>query len=442
MQIDIRFPISVLALASALACGSASASGFQIRENSVKALGRANSGTAVASGDASVVANNPAAMTNLDSVTFQADVTVIDLTAEYSGGGTTAFGTPLQGGDGGDPGDATPVPALAIVVPLRGAFEGLTLGASVSAPFGLKTEYDAAWLGRYNAIESDVETIDVTLSAGLRLSERLSAGVGLIYQRADVTLSNGIDFGTALAAAGVPGFVPQSADGVVEVSGDDGGIGWVAGLQWRPTDALTLGYSHRSEIDHVLEGEADFDVPGSAAAVFAAIGNPSFNDGPVYAPLVTPSVDTLSLQYDFSDRFRMMADVQRTDWHSLDAVRIFRAGGMQLANEPFAWKDTWLYSVGGEFDLSETLTLRAGVAQDETPTIDETRSPRLPDNDRMLYSIGMTWNATDHWSIDAAYSRVEIEGSRVDIASTSGSRLIGDFEGYADLLGIAAQYRF
>ena len=42
--------ISVLALgiAGALAVGQAHASGFQLRENSVKNLGRANSGTAVA----------------------------------------------------------------------------------------------------------------------------------------------------------------------------------------------------------------------------------------------------------------------------------------------------------------------------------------------------------------------------------------------------------
>src|SRR4249919_4041455 len=98
--------ISVLALgiAGALAFGQAQASGFQLRENSVKNLGRANTGTAVAQDDASVVANNPAAMVNLSQSTFQIDATDIDLDAEFDGGGTTALGTPLNGGDGGDPG--------------------------------------------------------------------------------------------------------------------------------------------------------------------------------------------------------------------------------------------------------------------------------------------------------------------------------------------------
>src|SRR5690606_1174001 len=87
----INMSALALGVAGVLAAGQADASGFQIRENSVKNLGRANAGTAVAWGDASVVLNNPAAMTNLDRTTFQADVTVIDLTADFSGSGTTAL---------------------------------------------------------------------------------------------------------------------------------------------------------------------------------------------------------------------------------------------------------------------------------------------------------------------------------------------------------------
>ena len=59
---------------------------------------------------------SPTAMVNLKQTTVQADVTVIDLTADFTGSGTTALGAPagpLTGGNGGDAGDATPVPALA-----------------------------------------------------------------------------------------------------------------------------------------------------------------------------------------------------------------------------------------------------------------------------------------------------------------------------------------
>ena len=34
---------------------------------------------------------------------------------------------------------------------------GTAIGAMVSAPFGLKTEYDRDWVGRYYAATSDVQ---------------------------------------------------------------------------------------------------------------------------------------------------------------------------------------------------------------------------------------------------------------------------------------------
>lgn len=452
-----RITVSALALgvAGVLASGQAQATGFQLRESSVKNLGRGQAGVATASDDASVVSNNPAAMVNLDRTTVQADVTVIDLTADFEGGGFAAAGTPLQqpltGGDGGDPGDPTPVPNFAVVVPLHGALEGLTVGASVGAPFGLKTEYDSTWMGRYNAIESDLKTVDLTLSAAVQLHDRFSVGVGLIYERAEATLTNAIDFGSAICRVNIAAcitptpatapFGPQRNDGHFKVNGDDTGMGWLLGAQWRPTDSLAIGYSHRSEIDHELEGTLDFTVPG---AVQAALGPAAarFADGDGGAKLTTPSVDILSLQYAFSDDVRVMADVQWTDWSSLRDVTVTRANGTVVATEAFAWNDSELYALGAEWDLSDAFTLRGGVTRDETPTHDETRTPRLPDNDRMLYSIGFTWRMSDNLSFDAAFQRIEIEDPEIAAVSTSGSVLVGEFNGHANLFGVAAQYRF
>ncbi|WP_133479598.1 OmpP1/FadL family transporter [Cognatilysobacter segetis] len=446
----MRVTALALGIAGALTLGNAHASGFQIRENSVKNLGRANSGTAVAKKDASVVSNNPAAMVNIDRTTVQADVTLIDLDAEFTGGGKTAIGTPLNGGNGGDPGEMTPVPALAAVFPLSGSLDNLTVGVSVDAPFGLKTEYDPNWVGRYNAITSDVKTVDLNLSAAIALTERFSIGLGAIVQHADVTLSNAIDFGTAVCAASgnlancvnpAYPFRPQNNDGTVEVSGNDTSFGWRVGMQWRPTDRLTIGAVHRSEIDHDLQGRADFTVPSAVAAI-PSVGS-VYRDTDINAPLTTPSVTTVSVEYAITDAFRLMADYQATDWHSLQAVRINREGGGVLGNEPFQWKDTNFYSLGGEWDLSPAWTLRAGIAKDESPTNDTYRTPRLPDKDRKIFTIGATWNVTDAFSVDAAYMRINVDDPTINnIHSSSNSTLTGTFKAHADLFGIAAQYRF
>ncbi|KQY50560.1 outer membrane protein transport protein [Lysobacter sp. Root494] len=457
------FSALALGIAGVLAMGQAHATGFQLRESSVKNLGRGQAGAATGDNDASVVSNNPAAMVNLDKTTVQADVTAIDISFQFEGGGTSGAGTPLTGGDGGNAGSVQAVPNLSAVFPLQGALEGLTVGAAIGAPFGLKTEYDRDWVGRYNAVESDLKLVDLTLSAAVQLHERLSVGVGLIYERGDVTLSNAIDFGTFMAATPTGG-VPQGADGFATVSGDGTGIGWLAGVQWQPTDSLRLGFSHRSEIDLDLEGDARFDAPANfrgAQPLYRALAtNPAlpltpaqrqrlavlgngFVDSDISAPLTTPSVSTLSATYSVTDTVRVMADAQWTDWSSLRSINIDYANPFQPNTvEDFSWNDTEMYAIGAEWDLSDRFTLRGGVTRDETPTHIETRTPRLPDNDRMLYSIGFTWNISDAFSVDAAYQRIEIDTSEVDIVSSSSSHLVGEFDGYANLVGVSAQYRF
>ena len=83
-----RLSALAVAIVGVLAVGNAAASGFQIRENSIKSQGRALTGTTVAKDDATVAITNPAAMVNLDKNTFQADLTVIDLNAKFTGGGS------------------------------------------------------------------------------------------------------------------------------------------------------------------------------------------------------------------------------------------------------------------------------------------------------------------------------------------------------------------
>ena len=446
------FRASALALAvlGTLVAGQASASGFQLREQSVKNLGKSNAGSIVGK-DASNVSLNPAAMTNLDKNTFQADIAVIDLTADFTGSGRVlgSPALPLSGGNGGDPGDPTVVPNMAAVFPLHGALEGMTVGASIGAPFGLKTDYEPGWVGRYRALTSDVKLIDLTLSAAFKATDGVSVGFGLIYERAEVTLSKAIDFGTAICASSNPAncfnqqypFKPQQLDGAFEVQGSNTGLGYVVGAQIAPNDRLAIGISHRSEIKHELTGSLDFqNVPALLA------NDPRFQDGDGGARLVTPAITTLSVSYGFTDNFRVMADYQSTGWSSLHDVVIKRTNGTVVGSEPFDWDDTDFFSVGAEFDLSDAFTIRGGVAQDESPTNDTHRTPRLPDADRMLYSIGATWNMSESLSIDAAFQRITIDNPMinlpVDAAAGNTSTLVGEFEGHANLFGVSMQYRF
>lgn len=442
----IQMSALALGIAGALAFGQAQASGFQLKENSVKAMGRAFAGSGVATGDASVVVNNPATMTTFEGTTIQSDVTVVDLNASFNGGGYAANGTPLvrplTGSDGGNAGGATPIPAMSIIHKFE---NGLTVGAMVSAPFGLKTEYDRGWVGRYHALTSDLKTVDLTLSAAYEIvPDRFSVGAGLIYERAEAELSKAVDFGSALAFSSVPGFAPQSADGEAVITGDDTGIGYIFGLNFRPTDKLAIGLTHRSEIDHDLQGEADWTVPGSARTVLNSIGRSAlFSDGKASAKLTTPSVTSFSVSYQVNDKLALMGDFAKTDWHSLKEIRIDFVNPDPDSVEDFSWDDTRFWSIGAEYKLSEAFTIRGGYAYDETPTTFATRTPRLPDEDRRWYSFGLTWNMSEQVEINASYTRIEPDSPKVGIIDAANRHtLFGEYSSDVNLFGISGRYSF
>jgi long-chain fatty acid transport protein len=447
----VQMSALALGIAGALAIGQAQASGFQLKENSAKALGRAFAGSAVATGDASVVVNNPAAMTRFSGTTVQADVTVIDLNAKFKGGGYAGNGfgpvaAPLTGGDGGEAGDVTPVPAISVIHKFD---NGLAVGAMVSAPFGLKTEYDANWVGRYSAIKSEVKTVDLTVSAAYEIvPDRFSVGAGIVYERGEAELSKAVDFGTALfanpATRPLPFARPQLRDGKAVVTGDDSAFGWIVGMTFRPTDSLSFGLSHRSEIDHELDGKVDWTVPADVATIFGSSPTTSslFKDGGAVAKLTTPSITTFSAMWQVNDKLALMGDYTQTDWHSLREVRIDFKNPDADSVEPFNWGDTVFWSVGAEYKLSDTLTLRGGYAYDETPTTFATRTPRLPDEDRRWYSLGVTWAMSDKIELTAGYTRLQPDTPKIGIIDSSRHVLFGKYDSNVNLLAFSGQYKF
>ena len=167
-----------------------------------------------------------------------------------------------------------------------------------------------------------------------------------------------------------------------------------------------------------------------------------FASGKGGALLTTPSTHTFSAQYNITPTARVMGEYQRTGWSSLRSVDIKRDTGVVIGQEAFNWSDSNMYSLGGEVDLSPAFTLRAGIGRDETPTHDSYRSPRLPDNDRTLLSIGGTWNVNDRMSLDVAYMRVNLKDSPLYATSSTGTLFTGKVEGGANIFGIGGQIKF
>ncbi|HET6545176.1 MAG TPA: outer membrane protein transport protein [Rhodanobacteraceae bacterium] len=432
-----------LAVFMALASREAGASAFQLKENDAQGLGRSYAGSTAAPGDPAVIANNPAAMSEFRGPLVQADVTAINFSTDFHGGGTDALGRPLSGGDGGNGGTTKPVPAIYAATPIGDRWR---VGAAVTVPFGFETSYDHGWVGRYHAYKSQLQSLALTLSASYAVSDELSLGASLVAQRTHANLTQAIDLGAVLAANPLlpPGyFLPQGADGFGGLDGDDWGYGWQAGLLWKPDANNRIGFNYHSQIDHTIEGDASFYIPDTVAQVLTSGGSTAFQDSGGRADFDTPWFATLSWWHTLNERISFGVDLSYTHWSSFRDLRVhFDNPDQPDSLEVFDYDNSLFGSIGMDYRLDDAWTLRGGLAIDGTPTHESTRDPRIPDATRRWLSLGIGYKASEHTEFNLGYAHLFVNDSHIAATTVTGDTLIGHFESDGNLLAISGTYRF
>ena len=434
---------SAAAIATAFA-STASAESFALNEFSTIELGHANAGAVVQTDDASAAFANPAllplydrsAVTGALSGVWGDDVSFSDR------GSTDATGAPL-GGDTDDFLSDAYIPALHAVYAPGGRW---AFGLSLAAPYGLSTSYDADWPGRYQALDSDLTVIDLSPSVGYQLTDTVSIGGGLNIQYVEAKLTNALDFGAVclgalpVATCAGAGLLPQAADGNARVEGDDVSIGYNLGVAWTPTETVRVGVHYRSEIAHELEGDADFTVPANAAPLTAT---GLFADSDVEARLDLPATLEVGVMWQATEKTRLYFDVRQRYWSSLQEIRIkFDNPAQPDSVETLAYEDTVKVAAGVDYAINPAVTLRAGVALDETSTQSDHRLARITDDDRTYYALGASWTPNPDWQIDAAYNRVDIDSHDFDQTGDFNDRVVGRAEGAANVLSLGVTRRF
>ncbi len=413
---------------------TAAASGFQLKENSAKGLGRSFAGSTAAPGDVSSVVNNPAAMSTLDGVYFKADLTLINFSTKFEGAGQDVTGAPLTGGNGGNGGLTQPVPAMYLAMPVG---EASHVGFAVTVPYGFTTEFDKDWVGRYKAVKSKLQTVDFIVSYSYALSNNFSLGGSLIAQQTKADLTSMVDYGTFLGE-------PQSHDGLARITGDATDYGWQLGALWQISARDSLGLNYRAKISHTLKGNATFhDVPPQLGSLVAT-GN--FQDTRGTADFATPATAVFSYWHQ-GDRIGFGADASYTGWTSFKELRIKYGSGQSDTVEPENWRNTSYFSIGGDYRLNNMWTVRAGVAYDQTPTLDSTRTPRVPDAARRWLSFGLDYTPSSDFELNVGFAHLWVDDSTIDNTSAAtrgptGSTLLGKSKNSANLLGVSGTFRF
>lgn len=460
------FPLAVSLAIGAWSAG-ASAGGFSIANQNGSGLGNAFAGQAAAAENASTIFFNPAGMTLLPGREVVGGVAALRPNIKFNDAGSTTPTSPLpappgyaRGGSGGDAGDWGFVPQGYLSWELRPGT--LWAGVGLSAPFGLTTEWDSGWIGRFHAVKSELSAVNLNPSIAWKVNERFSVGGGINLQYVKAELTRQVPYGAvtlgrvlggnpAACAGAVAGALGGcAAEGSSKVEGDDWSWGWNLGAMIVFSPDTRMGIAYRSSIKHKLEGDVSFaNVPNYA--VLGAAGAPlgaAFSNGSVTAELEVPATFSVGFSHQLNRKLQLLADYTWTGWDSVDNLVINRTNGSTLATERLRFSNGWRVGLGANYQLNDRWKLRFGTAYDRSPVQDDFRTPRLPDDSRVWLAFGAQVALNRQLSIDVGYAHEFIDDapSRLPSAASASDlpkgALVGTYKSHVDLVGVQVRYRF
>ncbi|MBF7142646.1 MULTISPECIES: OmpP1/FadL family transporter [Pseudomonas] len=418
---------SSLGLAVTLASTQLLASGFAINEQSVSGMGVGFAGRSSSAEDASTVAGNPAGMALLKREQFTVGAAAIYADTDINHSRST-----LGGSSEGDMVPLVGVPMGYYVKPLNDQW---AVGFGVYVPFGLATDYESGFAGRYWADRSEVKVITFQPTVSYAFNDKVSIGIGPTFNRIEGELTSR----TINAANPISG-----GDGQVKIKGDDTAVGFNAGILIQATDSTRLGLTYHSKVDYHLDGNTKARNLRPVAAL------PAFNfKADASLDITTPESVDLSFTHELNDRWTIYGGSTWTRWSRLENITVENSGnrtatalGLGTITEEQNWHDTWAHAIGAAYKLNKQWTLRTGFSVDQTPTNNTDRSPRIPTGDRRIFSLGAGYSPTDNLTLDFAYSYLKEESVDVNLASATKGAYSSTYHNSAHGFGSSLTYKF
>ena len=371
---------AALALSAALMTAPALADGFAVYENSARGVGM--SGAMMFSDEASLVAYNPAGLWRLKdngkgqilgSVTYIAPRGWADFHKDD--------GTILSQHNKNNP---AYVPTLYWAKKLN---DRVAVGIGAFARFGLRCTWDPGWYGRFSNRNAEYAAVSLAPAVSFKLAKNLWFGLTGEIMYAQLKMDKSIHYGPLEVGA--------------DLKGDNIGYGWGAGLDWQPTEKLSLAFMYRSEVKQELEGDLNLH----SDYLFGGVKTTTAR-GHVHMP----ESFTFGVGWKFDDRTRMEFDAIKTMWNSYDkfVVHTGLPAPLNVVGEDKCWRNGWRYQFGIEHKLNEKWTIRAGFTYDtESAHNPEYNDFMVPTGTRRTYTLGASYRRKNvEYSIGYGYMYV------------------------------------
>lgn len=439
------------ACAGMAVAGQALAGGLGIREQSASAQGASFAGSA-AGGDLSSSFWNPAAIATADyGLLTESHTALISADFDVRAESISVLPGSVLGASTTDVNDRGEIDPLVLLASSYAAWrmnDDFVLGLAINSPFGSKNKVDnQTWSGQYHFRSSELLTVNTTLMASYRVAPGLSIGAGPQIQYLSLNIKANPSGGLA------------PTQGSSEIDGDDIGVGYTVGVLWQPSEWTSIGLGFRSAVSHEVEGEATASRGRLTTGTF--LGTVAFAPVDFRAKLETPDILTFSVRQALSTTTRLLGTVEWTNWSVLDEVDFIAASAGGPAILPvspgqtvnileFNWNDGWFFALGGEWDYSKSLTLRAGAAYEVSPIREAgQRKINIADSNRVWLSAGATMALTAATSVDFAYTHIFFDDAPIDSLSSSPGtattpvrRFVGTADQDADIVALSLKTRW
>lgn len=264
--------------------------------------------------------------------------------------------------------------------------------------------------------------IQPTLS--FKLTENFGIGGGFVYNIGSVDL-----------ARSIPVFDENGQAGRAELNGIGTGMGYNIGLHYNLEDDFAISLSYRSHVTTKLkDGDAVFTVPSALSTSFP---NTKFS-----AELPLPSSFNLGISFPVSEKIDLAADATMIGYSIYkELVFDYEQNTPVLADtkQTKKYENAFSGKVGLNYTASDNLDLRIGGGYVYTPVRSKYVYAETPDNNRIMGSVGFTYNLSDKFDLSAAYTFQRIIERTVTNAETG---LSGTFKTNIHAPGISLTYKW
>ncbi|MDG6324056.1 porin [Glaesserella parasuis] len=430
-----KFTKTALASIFTFSAAGASAAAFQLAEVSTSGLGMAYAGNAAVADNASVVATNPALMTKFKQVEISVGGVYVDADVDVEGSfgtkttvnGNVIASSPVSDANAKDIIPSAIVPNLYVVAPVS---ERFAVGGGVNVNYGLKSEFPTNYSAGVFAGKTELTAVNYNLSGAYDLGYGFSFGVGLNAVHAKATLER--HFGALNPMA------PTAT--ASRLKGDKWGFGWNVGLAYDINENNRLGVAYHSPVDLRFKGKY--------------VGTQSTNvEIPGRLNLELPAYWEISGYHKLTEKLAVQYSYKKTHWNSFQELRAIDNNGKVLLQKDEKFNNNSRIALGVSYDVIEALTLRAGIAYDESASVAHP-SISIPDTDRTWYTLGATYRFTPSLSVDLAYAHLrgskntfiesQVLGAQLQNGATAVKSAVGEFKvkSTANLYGLNVNYKF